>query len=107
MTEKQYEELCKKIDKELEEYRKEIVALPPEQIYDRYYEISGFEELHEYLVNYGQDMNIKGFPKKDILTSFYNDFMRTEYDLTQEDLGYFFEFQIEDNIKRKRFDNQM
>ena len=52
-------------------------------------------------------MNIKGFPKKDILTSFYNDFMRTEYDLTQEDLGYFFEFQIEDNIKRKRFDNQM
>lgn len=104
MTGVQYDRLMKKITKELEEYKNDMLKKNKEEIFDNFYEISAYEELYNYIENYGESLDYKGFPNKHILDDFYNEFMKTDYSLSNEDLGDFFHYQIKENIDCKRFE---
>lgn len=90
MTEKDCKKIQAKIDKEIEEYKAEVLALPKENIYELHYEINAYEELHNYLSTSMKNYNKNGFPKDKILDHFYNRFMKTEYSLGYDDLEDFF-----------------
>lgn len=90
MTEKDCKKIQAKIDKEIEEYKTEVLALPKENIYELHYEINAYEELHNHLSTGMKTYNKNGFPKDKILDHFYNRFMKTEYSLGYDDLEDFF-----------------
>lgn len=104
MTGVQYDRLMMKLTKELEEYKKNMLEKPAEEIYDSFYEISVYEEFYNYIDVFGESMDYKGFPNKHILDDFYNQFMKTDYSLSNEDLADFFHYQIKENIDCKRFE---
>ena len=108
MTSKQYEKVFNIITKEIDEYKELMVKHSSEHVYERYYEIAVYEELYNYITNYGENLNYDGFPKKDILDYFYYQFMKTSYDLVPDDLGKFFYYSTLDYIKYKKKDeNEM
>ncbi len=91
MTEKQYDKFRNTIDKEIEEYKREVCNNAPIHVYERFYEIHAYEEIYDFLCHDAINHDIKGFPAKNILDHFYCQFMKTDYDLTQEDLYDFLE----------------
>ncbi len=104
MTGVQYDRLMIKLSKEIDEYKNSMLEKSKEEIYDNFYEISVYEELYQYIETFGEDLDYKGFPNKHILDDFYNEFMKTDYNLTIEDLKDFFYYQIKENIDCKRFE---
>lgn len=107
MTEKQYDKIWHIVKNEIDEFRESFKSKSGEEVYDEYYKISAYEEIYDFICCEAINLKYKGFPPKNILQDFYNQFMDTSYDLTQESLHYFFEDQIEENIKYKRFDSEM
>ena len=105
MTGVQHDRLIKKTTKELEEFKDYMLQKSSEEIYDSFYQIAVYEDLYSHLCNYGEDLDYKGFPKKDILDFFYRKFMKTGYDLQTDDLKDFFYYQIDENIRDKLFEN--
>ncbi len=107
MTETEYDKLWHDLLKEIDEFRDSFNQKTPKEVYEEYYKIHAYEDLYDYLCYDAINLDYKGFPKKNILQDFYNQFMKSNYELNFEDLTDFFKFQIEENIKCKRFDNEM
>lgn len=101
MTEREHNQLIKKIDKELSEYQEYMMTKDKMYVYESFYEIHGHEEIHDYLVEEGKKFNYKGFPQKDIIEWLYNRFMKTDYNLCYEDLGYLTEYETERYLKQQ------
>ena len=53
-------------------------------------------ELVPFLINDGLNYKRKDFAKEDIIEDLYYRFMKTEYDLTQDDLREFIYYDIQD-----------
>ena len=103
-----YERLMKTIDNEIEEYRRLMKKQLSDYVYENYYEIAAYEELYCYLSNYGEGLIYNGFPKKEILDYCYYQFMKTDFELTNDDLREFFYNMNIDYMKYKRKDeNEM
>ncbi|MBQ7351830.1 MAG: hypothetical protein IJW59_03050 [Clostridia bacterium] len=102
MTDKQYNQLMQKVDKELQEYKDFMLTKDKKEIYEEFYAIHAHEDIHNFLENEGQKFDYKGFPKTEILSWLYRRFMKTEYELTCEDLGYFIEYETEDYKKQQK-----
>ena len=106
MTDKKYKELIDEISKEWNDFREQMLQKSKKEIFDEFYKISAYNEFTDYFFNDGINLNHKGLPKKNILSDVYNQFMDTSYDLTYEEIYYFMEDYIKDNIKYKRFENE-
>lgn len=102
MTDNEYADLTNKIDKELKEYKDFIMTKDKKDIYESYYQIHAHEEIHDYLTNEGKKFNYKGFPKKDIIDWLYRRFMKSEYNLCYEDLGYLVDYETKKNLKKQQ-----
>ena len=108
MKHEQYEKLLKTITMEMEEYQRLMKIQSSDYVYEHYYEISVFEEMYNYLSNYGEGLIYEGFPKKEILDYFYYQFMKTDYELVPDDLSEFFYNSTLDYMRYKKKDeNEM
>ena len=107
MTEKQHNQLLEIVDKELSEYKEFMLSKDKQEIYESFYEIHAHEDLRDFIENEGQRFDYKGFPKEDILGWLYRRFMKTSYELNQEDLGYFMEYETEDYIKQQNSQGEL
>lgn len=108
MKHEQYEKIYGIITKEIAEFKQLMIKQSSEYVYDRYYEISAYEELYNYITNYGEGLIYEGFPKKDILDYFYYQFMKTDYELVPDDLSEFFYNSTLDYMRYKKKDeNEM
>lgn len=103
MTDKQYKKFMDDVDQELNEFKNNILQNSNEDIYNRAYEITAYKEIYIFLSCEGNEFDRKGFAKKHILQDIFNEFMDTEYDVSQADLRDFISTYTEDNIKSKRF----
>ena len=81
-------EFINQLDKELDEYKESILDLSKMEIYNKYYEIYAMEELYDYLtLDNFVDYSIQ--PKENILNFYYYRFLRTDYNLTPDDMRDF------------------
>ena len=103
MTDKQYKKFMDDVDKELNEFKNNILQNSNERIYDRAYEITAYKEIYIFLSCEGNEYDRKGFANKHILRDIFYEFMDSNYDATQADLKDFISAYTEDNIKNKRF----
>ena len=100
MLEEEYREFVREIDREHEEYKTQMKKLPTEDLYESFYQIHAHEEFYNFLVNYGKSYMRRDFAKKEIVEDLYYRFMKTEYDLTQDDLREFIYYDIQDRYKK-------
>lgn len=105
MTIKQYQEFLSEINFNIDEYRKEILTKSKQEIYDSNYKTIAYEEIYDYLVCNAKDMNKKYLPQKNVLDYYYYKFMKTDYNLTNDDLRDFFDYELEEAKKYKIFKN--
>lgn len=103
MTDKQYKKFMDDVDKELNEFRSNMLEKSNEHIYDSSYEITAYKEIYIFLNCEGNEYDRKGFANKHILQDIFYEFMDSEYDVSQADLRDFISAYTEDNIKNKRF----
>lgn len=83
-------DFIKKLDEELEMFKYSIMSKTREEIYYSYYKINIYEEFYNYLLNHTEDLDFNELPKDNILKYFFDDFIDTDYNLTNEDLYMFF-----------------
>lgn len=67
------------------------------EVLDDIDKIYTYTRLLDYLLKNASNYNIKYLPKNDILETFYTDFVRTRYELTNDDLREFFEDEMKKN----------
>ncbi len=103
MTDKQYKKFMDDVDKEMDEFKNNILQNSNEEIYNRAYEITAYKEIYIFLSCEGNEFDRKGFAKKHILQDIFYEFMDSEYDVSQAELRDFISAYTEDNIKNKRF----
>ena len=102
MRDKEFNDFVSELQSEIDNYKNDTLKLSKNQIYDNSYEIQAMESLCGYLMNDGQKYRRSDFPKDKILETFYWRFMKTDYDLTRDDLSDFFYFEIQDKRKIQR-----
>ncbi len=101
MLEEEYQEFVRELDKENKEYREKMTKLSTEDLYESYYQIHAHESFYNFLLNYGIRYMRKDFAKTNIVEDLYYRFMKTEYDLTQDDLREFIYYDIQDRHKKE------
>lgn len=101
MLEEEYQGFVRELDREIKEYKEQTKKLPVEDLYESYYQIHAHEEFYNFLVNYGKNYMRKDFAKNNIIEDLYYRFMKTEYDLTQDDLREFIYYDIQDRHKKE------
>ena len=95
------------LGKEIDEYKGNMLNNSKVEIYDKYYEIFAMEELYDYLsLENLIDYSIQ--PKENILNFYYHRFLRTDYNLTPEDMRDFIK-DVDSELKQisKRNENEM
>ena len=95
------------LGKEIDEYKENMLNNSKVEIYDKYYEIFAMEELYDYLsLENLIDYSIQ--PKENILNFYYHRFLRTDYNLTPEDMRDFIK-DVDSELKQisKRNENEM
>ena len=102
MNNKNFNELCEKVDNELTNFKSEIISTTPQNVYDNFYKIHAVEEFAEFIKVDGKKYSFSGFPKENILEYFYDKFLSSEYNLTNEDLTYFFDYETRIFAKRQK-----
>lgn len=96
MTQLEYKMFTKQLDKEIKLYKEQMLKLTPDEIYEGFYQIHAHESIYNFLINDGLNYKRKDFAKEDIIEDLYYRFMKTEYDLTQDDLREFIYYDIQD-----------
>ena len=102
-------EFVAELYKELSEFKKEILLLDKESIYESYYKIHTYEEIAGYLIYYEEMIQIDKLPKTNILHYVYEEYMDSDgLGLSYEDIGYLMENVYEDyEHYYKKFENEM
>lgn len=101
MLEEEYKVFVRELDRENKEYKEQMKKLSADDLYESYYQIHAHEEFYNFLINYGKNYMRKDFAKTDIVEDLYYRFMKTEYDLTQDDLREFIYYDIQDRYKKE------
>lgn len=103
MNDYQIEKFSKKIR---EEYTKFIdyyaVNKTVYEVLDEIDKVYTYTRLFEYLLQYSKHFNYKYLPTENILETYYIDFVRTRYELTNDDLKEFFNDEMQ-NVKQELF----
>ena len=99
--------LNEQLSKEIQEFRKRMQALPPKELYSKYYEINAMEELYNFMTLDGKKYNYNSFPKENILEQYYVFFLDSDYDLTYEDLECFMKEETKKFLKYNKKQNEM
>jgi hypothetical protein len=107
MTNQEYDKLIAQVNNEIDEYRKFMKSLDSEKLYESHYEIEAYEDISEFIERNAKNYSYKAFPKKNILDFFYYQFMKTDHELTNEDLVDFFYNTTLDNLRNRNFDEEM
>lgn len=78
------------IYKELDEFKKKMLSLlTKEEVFESAYKILAFNEIGNFIIRNANKYSRKGFCETNIVQNLYNEFLSTNYNLTEEDLSCF------------------
>lgn len=107
MNEKEQKKIIKRIDKELKNFRDEILKDTKEDIYSDYYRIHAYNEMAEFIKNNVKEYEYIGFPEdENILDTLYSNFLGNDFDLTQDGLRFFISGEIECNVNHYKLEHK-
>lgn len=101
LTDKQYDDFCSELSRELRVFRKDMMDNEKDIVYYSANEIVIKNEIVDFLYDYGKEYPRNGFPKKNILERVYKSFIDSCCQLTNDEMIDFFDKYTKRHIKQE------
>ncbi len=107
MNEKEQKKIILRIEKELKDFKTQLLQTDKENIFDEYYTIYVYSTIANFIKENAPDYPYTGFPKKNMLKSFYEAVIETDWNCSNDDLTFYMSSAIECNARHYKEENEM